>query len=60
MQEILVVEDEPDIRDLIVLHLSREGFRCRPRAGLRAACGDDLPDSTGELRDCKDPLETGH
>jgi DNA-binding response OmpR family regulator len=29
MQEILVVEDEPDIRDLIVLHLAREGFRCR-------------------------------
>src|SRR6266849_5426363 len=27
--EILVVEDEPDIRNLIVLHLSREGFRCR-------------------------------
>jgi phosphate regulon transcriptional regulator PhoB len=28
-QQVLVVEDEPDIRDLIVLHLSREGFRCR-------------------------------
>jgi len=27
--EVLVVEDEPDIRNLIVLHLSREGFRCR-------------------------------
>ena len=27
--EILVVEDEPDIRNLIVLHLAREGFRCR-------------------------------
>src|SRR2546425_3097828 len=27
--EILVVEDEPDIRGLIVLHLAREGFRCR-------------------------------
>jgi two-component system phosphate regulon response regulator PhoB len=26
---VLVVEDEPDIRDLIVLHLSQEGFRCR-------------------------------
>jgi phosphate regulon transcriptional regulator PhoB len=26
---VLVVEDETDIRDLIVLHLSREGFRCR-------------------------------
>jgi DNA-binding response OmpR family regulator len=28
-QEILVVEDEPDIRNLVVLHLEREGFRCR-------------------------------
>jgi len=27
--DILVVEDEPDIRGLIVLHLEREGFRCR-------------------------------
>ncbi len=27
--EVLVVEDEPDIRNLIVLHLTREGFRCR-------------------------------
>jgi phosphate regulon transcriptional regulator PhoB len=27
--EVLVVEDEPDIRDLIVHHLEREGFRCR-------------------------------
>ena len=27
--EILVVEDERDIRNLIVLHLTREGFRCR-------------------------------
>ena len=26
---VLVVEDETDIRDLIALHLSREGFRCR-------------------------------
>ena len=29
---VLVVEDEPDIRDLIVLHLAREGFRCRTAA----------------------------
>src|SRR5712692_6382950 len=29
MSQVLVVEDEKDIRDLIVLHLSREGFRCR-------------------------------
>src|SRR6266852_5670956 len=27
--EVLVVEDEPDVRNLIVLHLAREGFRCR-------------------------------
>jgi phosphate regulon transcriptional regulator PhoB len=27
--EVLVVEDEPDIRHLIVHHLSRDGFRCR-------------------------------
>jgi DNA-binding response OmpR family regulator len=31
--DVLVVEDEPDIRDLIVLHLAREGFRCRTAAG---------------------------
>ena len=36
-QEILVVEDEPDIRGLVVLHLEREGFRCRTAAnGLDA------------------------
>jgi len=27
--EILVVEDEPDIRNLVVFHLAREGYRCR-------------------------------
>ncbi|HTO12716.1 MAG TPA: response regulator [Candidatus Binatia bacterium] len=27
--DVLVVEDEPDIRSLIVHHLEREGFRCR-------------------------------
>ena len=27
--DVLVVEDEPDIRDLIVHHLAREGYRCR-------------------------------
>jgi len=30
--QVLVVEDEPDIRDLIVLHLARDGFRCRSAA----------------------------
>jgi len=36
-QEILVVEDEPDIRGLVVLHLEREGFSCRTAAnGLDA------------------------
>src|SRR5229473_2004805 len=29
---VLVVEDEPDIRRLIVLHLERDGFRCRTAA----------------------------
>jgi DNA-binding response OmpR family regulator len=29
MADVLVVEDEPDIRHLIVHHLEREGFRCR-------------------------------
>jgi phosphate regulon transcriptional regulator PhoB len=27
--DVLVVEDEPDIRTLIVHHLTRDGFRCR-------------------------------
>jgi phosphate regulon transcriptional regulator PhoB len=27
--EVLVVEDEPDIRNLIVHHLTRDGFRCQ-------------------------------
>jgi DNA-binding response OmpR family regulator len=30
--EVLVVEDEPDIRDLVVHHLTREGYRCRAAA----------------------------
>lgn len=30
--EVLVVEDEADIRRLVVLHLEREGFRCRTAA----------------------------
>jgi phosphate regulon transcriptional regulator PhoB len=32
MADVLVVEDEPDIRQLIVHHLEREGFRCRQAA----------------------------
>jgi len=31
-REVLVVEDEPDIRRLVVLHLERDGFRCRTAA----------------------------
>jgi phosphate regulon transcriptional regulator PhoB len=31
--DILVVEDEPDIRDLIVHHLERDGFHCRTAVG---------------------------
>jgi two-component system, OmpR family, phosphate regulon response regulator PhoB len=31
-QDVLVVEDEPDIRELIVHHLRREGYRCRTAA----------------------------
>src|SRR5438552_841525 len=30
--EVLVVEDEPDIRALIVHHLTQDGFRCRTAA----------------------------
>jgi phosphate regulon transcriptional regulator PhoB len=30
--DVLVVEDEPDIQNLIVHHLTREGFRCRTAA----------------------------
>jgi DNA-binding response OmpR family regulator len=29
MADVLVVEDEPDIRQLVVHHLERDGFRCR-------------------------------
>lgn len=37
---VLVVEDEPDIRGLIVYHLSREGFRCRTAATGTAALAE--------------------
>ena len=30
--DVLIVEDEPDIRSLIVHHLERDGFRCRTAA----------------------------
>jgi DNA-binding response OmpR family regulator len=40
--DVLVVEDEPDIRSLIVHHLERDGFRCRT-----AATG---PDALGAVR----------
>jgi two-component system phosphate regulon response regulator PhoB len=36
-QDVLVVEDEPDIRALVVHHLEREGFRCRTAATGTAA-----------------------
>ena len=46
-REVLVVEDEPDIRRLVVLHLERDGFRCRTAANgldaLREAKAD-VPD----------------
>jgi phosphate regulon transcriptional regulator PhoB len=32
MADVLIVEDEPDIRQLIVHHLEREGFHCRHAA----------------------------
>ena len=32
MADVLVVEDEPDIRTLVVHHLTRDGFRCRTAA----------------------------
>jgi two-component system, OmpR family, phosphate regulon response regulator PhoB len=45
--DVLVVEDEPDIRNLIVHHLERDGFRCRTAsnggealAAVRAAVPD--------------------
>ena len=37
--DVLVVEDEPDIRNLIVHHLTRDGFRCRTAATGTEALG---------------------
>jgi phosphate regulon transcriptional regulator PhoB len=45
MTEILVVEDEPDIRALVVLHLERDGFACRT-----AATGTDALNATRARR----------
>ena len=45
--DVLVVEDEPDIRSLIVHHLEREGFRCRTAASggeALARVRSSLPD----------------
>jgi phosphate regulon transcriptional regulator PhoB len=45
--DVLVVEDEPDIRSLIVHHLEREGFRCRTAASggeAMARVRSSLPD----------------
>jgi two-component system phosphate regulon response regulator PhoB len=39
-EAVLVVEDEPDIRGLIVFHLAREGFRCRTAASGAEALRD--------------------
>jgi phosphate regulon transcriptional regulator PhoB len=46
-QDVLVVEDEPDIRSLIVHHLERDGFRCRTAGNgvdALAAARSALPD----------------
>ena len=73
--DVLIVEDEPDIRNLIVHHLTRDGFRCRTAgsgaealARVRAAAPDlvvldlMLPEMTG-LEVCRrlraDPTTAG-
>ena len=33
---ILVVDDEPDIREILVFNLEQEGYRC-----LQASCGQE-------------------
>jgi phosphate regulon transcriptional regulator PhoB len=46
-ETVLVVEDEADIRNLVVLHLGREGFRCRTAGSGPAALREaraQLPD----------------
>jgi len=37
-QDVLVVEDEPDIRRLITLHLERDGFVAGRRRTARRRC----------------------
>jgi two-component system, OmpR family, phosphate regulon response regulator PhoB len=73
--DVLIVEDEPDIRNLVVHHLTRDGFRCRTAgtgaealAHVRAATPDlvvldlMLPEMTG-LEVCRrlraDPTTAG-
>ena len=73
--DVLIVEDEPDIRNLVVHHLTRDGFRCRTAgtgaealARVRAAPPDlivldlMLPEMTG-LEVCRrlraDPATAG-
>jgi phosphate regulon transcriptional regulator PhoB len=73
--DVLIVEDEPDIRNLVVHHLTRDGFRCRTAdngaealARIRAAAPDlvvldlMLPEMTG-LEVCRrlraDPATAG-
>ena len=36
-KHVLVVEDEPHIRDLVCLHLGLEGYECVPMADGREA-----------------------
>jgi phosphate regulon transcriptional regulator PhoB len=48
MADVLVVEDEPDIRLLIVHHLERDGFRCR-QAGTGADALRAIRASTPDL-----------
>jgi phosphate regulon transcriptional regulator PhoB len=48
MADVLVVEDEPDIRNLIVHHLERDGFRCR-QAGTGADALRAVRASTPDL-----------